>query len=181
MNGTRSKRCAKLMIDGQQCSRSAKPNQNHCWQHNKDKSIEIQITLAPRLLEGDNLNGSLNTGQPKVDRLIKERLIKDHTRIAHIFDYVEHIKNIKSYHFNPQTGLVQLILRTTDDTTPQDIPELKRNIEDEIENGADTWMEGDISIIDEDDLKKLKLTSIYPKDYYLEVGLDVIDIKFKSQ
>lgn len=187
-------RCANIKSDGKQCLHNTSLSQLHCWQHNKHSNVnlqyggynknmeivqpksEIHIYLKPRLIDCNNCFG-VSTKNKKFDQLILKRINEDHTSVSHIFDYVDGITGIKSYSYDIKKNLIHLVLLTQ--ASKNEFSNIKQALIDEIENGADTWMEGDISILTEEDAQKMNIPWPYEKDYSIELDLDIVKIKFE--
>jgi len=131
------------------------------------------VELKPHfVVDSNNSIYDISTGNVKIDKLVETRLLKDHTRTKSIlWDPYKAI----SHSYNPKTKIITLkVKRTTGKWSMNDAEEIRELIED---LGPDTWMEGDIGILNRIELKDTK----YKDKDYVELGLSVkkIDIPVK--
>ena len=109
-----------------------------------------KIYLLPYLNDGHATGKSITTGNAKKDALVKQRLLKDYTHVRDVFG--EDL-NTRGYHFDGK----HIIIDIEDSRSKKEIEKI---IDDIIEMGPDTWMEGDIVILDEDEAKGTKLKGL---------------------
>lgn len=115
----------------------------------KKSSKSKKIYLLPYLNTG-YVGKTLSTGNAKKDTLVKQRLLKDYTHVRDVFG--EDL-NTRGYHFDGK----HIIIDIEDSRSKKAIEHEVKQI---IEMGPDTWMEGDIVILDEDEAKGTKLKGL---------------------
>ncbi|AGC02307.1 hypothetical protein H012_gp143 [Acanthamoeba polyphaga moumouvirus] len=142
----------------------------------------ITIILEPYLIyNGNEFTNSYLTGIKEIDKIINERIKEDYTGVKDIFKYISSFNANKpttlepvNYKFN--NGKIELQLRKNNGQpfTKSDY----EKINDEIENGADSWMEGNITIYEGPELKKTgyNFETSDEANYSVELGLSIIDI-----
>lgn len=112
------------------------------------KSVK-KIYLLPYLNDGHSEEKSITTGNAKKDALVKQRLLKDYTHVRDIFEELDTL----GYHFDGK----HIIIDIKDDRPKK---EIESEVKEIIELGPDTWMEGNIIILDEDEVKGTRLKGL---------------------
>ncbi|AGF84943.1 hypothetical protein QJ854_gp839 [Moumouvirus goulette] len=149
---------------------------------NKLQPHTITIILEPHLIyNGNESTGSYLTGIKEIDKVIIERINKDYTNVKDVVKYVlsfgtKNPTTIETINYKFRNGNIELQLRKNNRQPFTKFDYEKIN--DEIENGADSWMEGDITIYEGPELKK---TGHYFEEsdqygYSVELGLSLVDI-----
>ncbi|AFX92165.1 hypothetical protein CE11_00133 [Megavirus courdo11] len=140
----------------------------------------ITVILEPHLLyNGNESTGSYTTGIDKIDKIIEQRIGQDYTDVKNVFQYTLKYTNkpnsseIECIDYKFNNGLIYLKLKKKNNTnfTKDDYDKMQ----EDLENGADGWMEGDITIYEGDDLKETGL-NFEDDQYSVELGLGITDI-----
>ncbi|ANB50267.1 hypothetical protein [Powai lake megavirus] len=140
----------------------------------------ITVILEPHLLyNGNESTGSYLTGIDKIDKIIEQRISQDYTDVKNVFQYTLKYTNkpdfseIECIDYKFKDGSIYLKLKKKNNTnfTKDDYDKMH----EDLDNGADGWMEGDITIYEGDDLKETGLT-FEDDQYSVELGLGITDI-----
>lgn len=132
----------------------------------KHNTIFAYVELKPFfIVDSNNFIYDISTGNAKIDRLVKSRISKDHTRVKNIL--WDPYKTVK-YEYNPKRNRIILtVKRTKGEWTMKDAKEMNESYIDPHNAGPDGWMEGNIGILNEKELKDTK----YSNKDYIELGV----------
>nr|WBF71126.1 hypothetical protein [Megavirus caiporensis] len=140
----------------------------------------ITVVLEPHLLyNGNESTGSYFTGIDKIDKIIEQRISQDYTDVKNVFQYTLKYTNepdsseIECIDYKFKDGSIYLKLKKKNNSnfTKDDYDKMH----EDLENGADGWMEGDITIYEGDDLKETGF-NFEDNQYSVELGLGITDI-----
>ncbi|QGR54287.1 hypothetical protein [Moumouvirus maliensis] len=142
----------------------------------------ITVILEPFLIyNGNEFTSSYLTGIKEIDKVIVERIKKDYTDVKNIVKYIFSLSTNNATTLEPvsykfQNDRIELQLRKNNGLpfTKSDYEKINKEIED----GADGWMESDITIYEGPELKKTgyRFETNDPAEYSVELGVSVIDI-----
>lgn len=136
---------------------SKKSNKGYKW-------LKLKLFL---IVDGNQWIGSIKTGNTDMDKLIEQRIKKDKTDIKRIF-YDHKVLGMK-YDGGP---FVYLKIQETKNGLDQN--DLKKMQED-IEMGPDTWMEGNIEILTKEEANKTKK---FKNSGGVELGVGIATMKW---
>lgn len=136
---------------------------------------DVTIVLRPHLLWNFNQRSpQYLTGVDKIDKVIIQRLKKDHTGVKNIFAHHElaHLV-LKKYFFNTKDGLIYLkyVKEDKEPFTSEDYAEFQREVDD----GPDTWMGGNITIYEGKELEETG-RKFKNNNYRVELAVTLIDV-----
>ncbi len=175
-------KCQSLTKSGHLCHRTTSLNSFTCWQHDNnsklysnqsggsDKGLRSKsrslLSIPRKIVQkgpnrltlkfktGVELPSELQNIPKSLMDLANKRIIEDKIGVKSIIQGLEDMK-ILSLKITPH--LITAIVESGD-KTPFTAEEISNYIDYININGADTWMEGDISLLNEDDWKKFKVT-----------------------
>lgn len=140
----------------------------------KTKKItrEAVIILVPFLLPYEEYSGDqryYSTGNKALDKTVVGRIAKDHTRVKQAFEY--DLKGLGTLKFEyyppggklfnndflvPKNTLGVIALRLSNLKASETLAKLTKIVLEVVDSGPDTWMEGDLNIIQENEVKRTK-------------------------
>lgn len=133
--------------------------------------MKATITLKPFfIIDSNKFIYDLDLDDDWAQDLLIKRLEADHTKISNII--FNPYKTV-DYQYNKKTKLVTLeVIKTKGRWIPEDAKTITYDQVDPHNAGSDLWMEGDISILNGDELKNTK----YKDLEYIELGVEVTDV-----
>lgn len=130
--------------------------------------MTLEVKLEPFLINDDYLDG-ISTFTPKYDRLIKQRIADDYTHVKGIFTYYY---KVVDYVWKDPYIIVTLQPKSGKRFAKNELIKIRDEIVDPDNVGPDTWMEGDITILSEDEARKTK--RFKNSNHGVELGVRVV-------
>lgn len=148
------------------------------------KYSKIILKLIPELLSEHYFDNKilLRTLSDSIMDLVDQKINEDYTNIKSIFENMpdennQIIKwNIENYEY--KKPFIYLTISKSNSEPIFNKIKIEKNINDIMESGPDTWMEGDISIISRQEARANNINWPFIKDNVLELGIMLDKIKF---
>jgi hypothetical protein len=136
----------------------------------KPNNNTLVVKLHPFLIQdGNDFQDNISTGSKKYDDLIKNRIAADYTNIKSIFSYYY---DVIGYKFDGIYVYVLLAPKKGKRFGINELEKISKEVVDPYDVGPDTWMEGDITILSQDEASKTKLFK--GTDSSIELGVEVV-------
>ena len=145
-----------------------------------------ELVLSPHLIifngetYEDEHRESIRLGLgSSVDKQIAKNISKDRTNIGGVFHLCcgEMAYKVLSYDFDPKHEDITIKLRKNEGVFTADDEE---TIEEVIDDGPDTWMESDITILTGEELYSLTKNPLH-KTWSIELGFSLIELIYKDE
>jgi len=127
---------------------------------------EAIVELEPFfIVDSNDFIFDITTGNSKIDKLVKDRLKRDHTNVKTI---IWDPFKVTLYSYDPKRNIITLkVKKNKGKWSMDDAKTINENYIDPYNIGPDTWMEGNIVILNKNEVKGTK----YAKEDGIELGV----------